>query len=80
MLREYQAATTGAYLAEPIEAASAQSYGGVTVHFAPVYDISGTNDAEELRQVLAAHDEQLLQQLWELLTEERENAQRRAYR
>lgn len=80
MLREYQAATTGAYLAEPIEAASAQSYGGVTVHFAPVYDISGTNDAEELRQVLAAHDEQLLQQLWELLAEERENAQRRAYR
>lgn len=80
MLREYQAATTGAYLAEPIEAASAQSYGGVTVHFAPVYDISGTNDAEELRQVLATHDEQLLQQLWELLTEERENAQRRAYR
>lgn len=80
MLREYQAATTGAYLAEPIEAASAQSYGGVMVHFAPVYDISGSNDAEELRQVLAAHDEQLLQQLWELLTEERENAQRRAYR
>ncbi len=80
MLREYQAASTGAYLAEPIEAASAQSYGGVTVHFAPVYDISGPTDAEELRQVLAAHDEQLLQQLWELLTEERENAQRRAYR
>lgn len=50
-----------------------------TIHFAPAYNLSGAADTAEVRAVLAAHDDELRQQLLELLQEEREDAARRAY-
>lgn len=56
--------------------AASSSY---AIQFSPVYELSGNADSVEIRAVLAEHDTELLNQLWELLEEEREDAARRAY-
>lgn len=51
----------------------------VTITFAPQYTISGDQNADEIREILIAHDAELIEQLREVIKEEKEDAQRRAY-
>lgn len=60
--------------------AQPSSAGGVTVSLSPSYQISGSANAEELRAVLAAHDEELVDLILRTLEEAETDAARRAYR
>lgn len=60
--------------------AQPSSAGGVTVSLSPSYQISGSANAEELRAVLAAHDEELVELILRTLEEAETDAARRAYR
>lgn len=64
--------------AAPMGSGSAAG-GSVVIHFAPVYELAGATNAEELRSILMAHDEEMKEQIREILEEERVNAARRAY-
>ena len=54
--------------------------GSVVIHFAPRYDLSGAASAAWLEAVLAAHDEEMLEMILEVLREAGIDAARRAYR
>lgn len=65
---------------EPVDVAPMQ--GGdteVTVSFAPVYHIDGNSSPEDVRAILAEHDEELLEQFMSMLHDNASNAARRAY-
>lgn len=64
--------------AAPMGSGSAAG-GSVVIHFAPVYELAGATNAEELRSILMAHDEEMKEQIREILEEEHVNAARRAY-
>lgn len=65
------------------ETADILSGGGDTVYeltLSPSYQISGTNDPEELRRILEEHDGQLLDKVSDMLYEREADAVRRRYR
>lgn len=68
--------------ARSVDAIAAESVApgcGVVLHFAPSYSITGASSPDEIREILAAHDAEMKEQIRELLAEEQEDAQRRAY-
>ena len=66
--------------AVPAAEALSSSSGGVTVSISPSYQISGSTNAEELRAVLSAHDEELVAMILRTLEEAEMDTARRAYR
>lgn len=64
----------------PAVEALPSSWGGVTVSFSPSYQISGSTNAEELRAVLSAHDEELIDRILRTLEEAEMDTARRVYR
>ena len=66
--------------AAPAVEAAPSLAGGVSVSVAPSYQISGSANAEELRDVLAAHDEELVDLILHTLEDAEADAVRRAYR
>ena len=66
--------------AAPAVEAAPSLAGGVSVSVAPSYQISGSTNAEDLRDVLAAHDEELVDLILRTLEDAEADAVRRAYR
>ena len=64
---------------EGVSLTPSTSSSSISVNFSPVYNISGSTNAGELEGVLAAHDEELKEQVRQIIAEEQEDAQRRAY-
>lgn len=75
IMREWENAVN-ATATRSVAPAASSNY---TIQFSPVYELSGNADSAEIRAVLAEHDAELLNQMRELLEEEREDAARRAY-
>ena len=66
--------------AVPAAEAAPSFSGSVSVSVSPSYQISGSANAEELRAVLAAHDEELVELILRTLEDAETDAARRAYR
>ena len=50
---------------------------GYTIHFSPVYELSGNADSADVRAMISEHDAELLNQLRVMLEEEEEDRVRR---
>lgn len=79
-LLNYLSAKTGQNAYAAMDAISAQSgYPKIEIHVAPVYNLSGAVNAEEVRWVLAEHDEELRQLIQEAVEEMEYEQVRRGY-
>lgn len=78
-LLDFLSAKTGQNAYAALDAVSASGYQKIEIRVAPVYNISGATNAEEVRWILAEHDEELRQMVRDTVEEMEYEQVRRGY-